>query len=133
MSWKQNRGEMLANEKTIVWRINDLIQYPWVREGYLDFTDRKKIPKNRISQIERAGEILVGYAELEDDAPPSFIDQSSGRKYFYRRTFIVRKNDYEAYKKLGIYPSEAVETSTIQPKMVGNSPTKKKNKRADCS
>jgi hypothetical protein len=121
-----NQNEMLANEENIVWRVKDLNQYPWVRSSHTDFTDRKKITQNRIAQLERGGKILVGYAELEENAPPAFIDQASKRKKFYRRTFTVRKNDYETYNTPGYYPAEAVETSTLQPKIAGRSPAKKK-------
>ena len=124
----ENLNEMLANEENIVWRAEDLSQYPWVRSSHTDFTDRKKITKNRISQLESGGHILVGYAELKEDTPAAFIDPANKRKYFYRRTFIVQKNDYEAYNKPGYYPAEAIETSTLQPKIAGRYPAKKKAK-----
>jgi hypothetical protein len=114
----------LEHEERIVWLVENRSQYPWVRSSVTDFTDRKKIAKSRISQIKKNREVLVGYAELEDDTPPSFIDKPSGRKYFYRRIFTVRKDDYESYKN-GTYPTEAVETSTVQQKIAGRSPKKK--------
>lgn len=121
-----NQNEMLANEEKIVWRVEDLSQYPWVRSSHTDFTDRKKIAKNRIAELERGGQILVGYAELEEDVSPAFIDPASKRQYFNRRIFTVQKNDYETYNTPGYYPIEAVETSTLQPKIAGRSPAKKK-------
>lgn len=121
-----SQNEMLANEENIVWCVEDLSQYPWVRSSHTDFTDRKKITKSRIAELERGGNILVGYAELREDAPQAFIDQASKRKSFNRRTFTVLKKDYETYNTPGYYPAEAVETSTLQPKIAGRSPAKKK-------
>lgn len=114
----------LEHEERIVWLVEDLSQYPWVRSSVADFTDRKKIAKSWISQINKNTEVFVGYAELEDDTPPSFIDKPSGRKYFNRRIFTVKKDDYESYNN-GTYPTEAVETSTVQQKIAGRSPKKK--------
>jgi hypothetical protein len=99
--------EELKSEANIVW-LKDLRQYPWVREGMTDFTSKKGISKSRQSQIEMERQ-LVGYAELEEDAAPSFIDVATGRKYYNRRIFTLRDGDSE----------------TVEPKVKGLSPNKK--------
>ncbi|MFY7807331.1 MAG: DUF6009 family protein [Limnoraphis robusta] len=112
--------EHLKPEAKIVW-LKDMSQYPWVRQGVTDFTSKQGISKSRQSQI---GPDLLGYAELEEDAPPGFIDSATGRKYYYRRIFTLRNGDYKNYTD-GKYPSEAVETQTVEPKVKGLSPDKK--------
>ncbi|WP_203419053.1 DUF6009 family protein [Lyngbya aestuarii] len=114
--------EDLKPEAKIVW-LKDMSQYPWVREGMTDFTSKEGISKSRQSKIEMDCE-LVGYAELEEDAPPSFIDSATGRKYYKRRIFTLRNGDYKNYSD-GSYPSEAVESETVEPKVKGLSPGKK--------
>ncbi|WP_413160775.1 DUF6009 family protein [Capilliphycus salinus ALCB114379] len=112
--------EDLKPEAKIVW-LKDMSQYPWVREGMTDFTSKQGISKSRQAQI---GPELVGYAELEEDAPPGFIDPATGRKHYYRRIFMLRDGDYKNYND-GTYPSEAVEPETVEPKVKGLSPGKK--------
>lgn len=114
--------EELKSEAKIVW-LKDLRQYPWVRETMANFTSLEEIPKSRKSEIERKRE-LVGYAELDKDAPPSFIDVATGRKYYNRRIFTLRDDDYKNYED-GKCPIEAVEPKTVDPKVKGLSPYKK--------
>ena len=110
----------LRYEKEIVW-LEDPNDYPWVREGITDFCQKQGISKSRQSQIETKQK-LIGYADLEDDAPASFT--SGSKKHYDRRVFVVCDNDYEAYKNGG-YPIEAVDPSTVEPKTKGVSPKKK--------
>jgi Family of unknown function (DUF6009) len=114
--------EELKSEANIVW-LKDLRQYPWVREGMTDFTSKKGISKSRQFQIEMERE-LVGYAELEEDAAPSFIDVATGRKYYNRRIFTLRDGDYQNYED-GKCPMEGVDPETVEPKVKGLSPNKK--------
>jgi predicted DNA-binding protein/uncharacterized protein YqkB len=117
--------ETLMQEAKIVWLV-DISKMPWVRESNADFCTRKGVSKKRLSELQK-GQILVGYAELEEDAPPSFIE--GNRKYFYRRIFTLGENDYEAYEvdkpTKAYHPREAVEPLTVEPKLKGLSPSKK--------
>jgi uncharacterized protein YqkB len=119
------RDETLVHEAKIVWLV-DISKMPWVRESEGDFCSRKGVSKKRLSELQK-GNILVGYAELEEDAPPNFIE--GNRKYFYRRIFTLRENDYEAYEvdkpTKAYHPTEAVEPLTVEPKLKGLSPSKK--------
>ena len=115
--------EALKDEKNIVW-LEDPNDYPWVRESSTDFRTKQGISKNRQSEIERGGKKLIGYVELEDDAPSSFVNDATGRKHFYRRIFTIRKDDYENYKN--DYPIEAVDPLTVDAKTSGISPKKKR-------
>lgn len=117
---KQNASQY---EKKINW-LEDPNNRPWVRESSTDFTSKQEISKKRLSEIEREGKKLVGYAELEEDAPPSFVDKATGRKYYERRIFTVRQDDYENYKN--DYPTEAVDPLTVETKILGSSPKKKR-------
>ncbi len=110
-------------EEKINW-LEDLNNHPWVRESSTDFTNKQRISQKRLSEIEREGKKLIGYAELEEDAPPSFIDKATGRKYYERRIFTVRQDDYENYKN--DYPKEAVDPLTVEAKILGSSPKKKR-------
>lgn len=106
--------DALKVEKEIIW-LEEPSNYPWVRESSTNFRTKKGISKNRQSEIERKGIKLIGYGELEDDAP-------SGEHY-YRRIFTIRKDDYETYKNN--YPTEAVDPLTVEAKTLGLSPKKK--------
>ena len=114
--------EALKDEKNIVW-LEDLNDCPWVRESSTDFRTKQGISKNRQSEIERGRIKLIGYGELEDDAPSGFINDATGRKHYYRRIFTIRNDDYENYKN--DYPTEAVDPLTVEPKTLGISPKKK--------
>jgi hypothetical protein len=111
----------LMHEAKIVWLV-DISKMPWVRESEVDFSTRKGVSKKRLSELQQ-GQTLVGYAELEDDAPPT------GNHSFIRRIFTLRENDYEAYKvdnpTQAYHPAEAVEPLSIEPKHKGLSPSKK--------
>lgn len=118
------KDETLVHEAEIVWLV-DISKMPWVRESQVDFCTRKGVSKKRLSELQR-GETLVGYAELEDNAPPTFTE--GNRKYFIRRTFILRDNDYEAYevgRSTANHPIEAVEPLSVEPKLKGLPPSKK--------
>lgn len=108
------KEDALKDEKNIVW-LEDLDDYPWVRESSTNFRTKQGISKNRQSEIERGGRKLIGYGELKDDAP------SSG--HYERRIFIIRKDDYENYKN--DYPTEAVDPLTVEAKILGSYPKKK--------
>ncbi|MGL5806034.1 MAG: DUF6009 family protein [Xenococcaceae cyanobacterium] len=116
------KEDILKYEKGIIW-LEEPNNFPWVRESSTDFFTKKGISKNRHSEIERLGEKIIGYAELEDNAPPSFIDDLTNKKHYYRRIFTLRDGDYEAYKNN--YPTEAVDPVFIEAKFPGLSPRKK--------
>lgn len=113
----------LMHEATIVWLVEDISKMPWVRESEVNFSTRKGVSKKRLSELQQ-GQTLVGYAELEDDAP-----STGNHKCFIRRIFTLRENDYEAYKvdssTQADHPTEAVEPLSIEPKHKGLSPSKK--------
>ena len=110
------------HEAKIVWLV-DVSKMPWVRESEVNFSTRKGISKKRLSELQQ-GQTLVGYAELEDDAPPT-----GNHKCFFRRIFTLRENDYEAYEldnpTNASHPTEAVEPLSVEPKHKGLSPSKK--------
>ncbi len=115
------REKTLMHEKEII-RLKDLNNFPWVREVELDFCQRQGIPKSRKSELEAGEMILVGYADLEEDAPPAFTE--AGQEYFWRRVFYINKGDFKAYGDKDC-PGEAVEPSSVHPKVKGSSPKKK--------
>lgn len=111
--------ETLVHESKIVWLV-DISKMPWVREWQVDFCSRKGVSKKRLSELQR-DLILVGYAELKDDAPPTFTE--GDQEYFYRRIFTIRETDNQVYK--GDYPVEAVEPFSVEPKLRSLPPSKK--------
>nr|WP_322712658.1 DUF6009 family protein [Nostoc sp. ChiSLP03a]MDZ8213885.1 DUF6009 family protein [Nostoc sp. ChiSLP03a] len=109
----------LMLEKNVVWRF-DLKDYPWLRETFADFPQREGITKAIISNHQRCEEQIVGYMELENDAPPT----KKGRNKFTRRIFVLRKGDYEAYKDHYSFPTESINPLTVEPKQKGLQPSK---------
>ena len=104
--------ESLNYEKEIVW-LYDLSNYPWAREEFGLFCKRQ-------GKCKSDGRQLIGYAELEDNAPPGLNNGCS--KYFYRRIFVIDYRDYEGYKNSNNCPGEAVDPLTVKPKILGTSP-----------
>ena len=115
------REKTLMDEKEIIW-IQDPNNFPWVREAETDFCQRQGISMSRKSDLEAGETILIGYADLEEDAPPAFTE--AGHESFFRRVFTICKGDFEAYGDKDC-PTEAVEPSTIYPKVKGSSPKRK--------
>lgn len=117
--------EMLGHESNIVW-LEDISEKPWVREYWVAFFSKKGISEEMFSKLQE-NEILMGFAELEDYVSPLYGEEN--RKYFYRRIFTLRKNDYETYKAddplKGNYPKEAVDPLTVKPKLKSLPPTQK--------
>jgi hypothetical protein len=99
--------KIVQYEKSIVW-LHDPNNYPWVREDMADFCQKQGICKSHQLRIEK-GRKLIGYANLKENAPPSYI--LGTKKHYFRRVFIVRDNDYENYK-YG-HPAEGVEPLTL--------------------
>lgn len=116
--------ECFEHEKEIIW-LDDPSKYPWVRQCSVEFPQKQGISNSRISKMSKGGDKIIGYANLEDDAPPSFIDEPTGRKYYYRRYFYLKHKDYENYQGGTSYPLEAVDPSRVTPKEKGDSPRKK--------
>ena len=115
------REKTLMHEKEIIW-LQDPNNFPWVRETETDFCQRQGISKSRKSDLEAGETILIGYADLEEDAPPAFTE--AGQEYFWRRVFYINKGDFKAYGDQDC-PGEAVEPSSVHPKVKGSSPKKK--------
>lgn len=111
----------LTDESAIVW-LKDLSEFPWVRELQTDFCQRQGVSESWLAQMTNEHEILVGYADLAEDAPPAFTD--GGHSYYIRRIFKINRNDYTAYKE-GECPTEAVLPATVQPQVLGISPKRK--------
>ena len=103
-------------EKEIVW-LEDLNNYPWVRESSTDFLTKQGITESRKLDIESAyTNKIIGYANLEDNTPHDFIDPETGNKHYKRRIFTVRYDDYENYQGRNSYPLEAVDPIYVEPK-----------------
>jgi Family of unknown function (DUF6009) len=115
------REDILKYEAEIVWLVDDLENYPWVREECTDFYHPKEIAKSRLAAVE-CGYKLIGYGVLKPDAPEEFIDPETGKKHYYRRIFKLRDGDYQAYEGSGSYPSEALDPLTIRAGFKGLSP-----------
>ncbi|WP_442949960.1 hypothetical protein [Nostoc sp.] len=64
----------------------------------------------------------MGYIELEDNTPP----HKKSRNRFTRRIFVLRDGDYEVYKDPFSFPTEAINSLTVQPKQKGLPPRKTK-------
>lgn len=111
-------------EKNMNW-LEDPNNYPWVRESSTDFMTRQGIFKKRQLEIEGEAIKLIGYSELENNAPSSVVDSATNKKHYYRRIFTIRKDDYENYKNKNYYPTEAVDPLTVEAKTLGLSPKKK--------
>ncbi|MBD2359236.1 hypothetical protein H6G41_32415 [Tolypothrix sp. FACHB-123] len=110
----------LTQEKKIVW-LYDLNDYPWLRETFAHFPKRDRITDAVISVHKKYGnEKIVGYAQLEDNAPPD----RKGKTPFKRRIFVLRDGDYEAYKDHFSFPTEAINPLTVQPRQKGLPPRK---------
>lgn len=111
----------IEREAAIVWLV-DVEAYPWVRVWTATLPRRRGIAKSRVAELERGGNILVGYADLCDDAPePPDIPRGS-RPYFLRRVFVVEKGDRRVYGEPGTFPAGAVATRTIRPGVGGVHP-----------
>jgi Family of unknown function (DUF6009) len=120
----QGHEYALKYEAEIVWLVDDLENYPWVREDCTDFYHPKEIAPSRLTDIE-CGNKLIGYGVLKDDTPEEFIDSEQGNKHYWRRVFRVRDGDYQAYEGSGNYPSEAVDPLTLKVGVKGLSPKQK--------
>jgi predicted HNH restriction endonuclease len=116
--FSQKNDNPLQFEEKIVW-LEDIEKYPWVRvSDPLLYHERKGLSDSKLKEFRRDGKIVVGYADLSDDAPS--IEQMKGvRKHFKRRIFIVKKSDYEVYSKREDFPSEAVITKSLEKRFQG--------------
>jgi Family of unknown function (DUF6009) len=112
----------LKYEAEIVWLVDDLENYPWLRENYVDFYHSKDIAKSRLADVESGNNKLIGYSVLRPDAPEEFIDPETGNKHYTRRIFKLRDGDYQAYEGSGSYPSEALDPLTVKVGFKGLSP-----------
>ncbi len=120
----QGHEYALKHESEIVWLVEDLESYPWVRETCTDFYHPKKIAKSRLAVIE-GGQKLIGYGVLRNDTPEDFIDPEQGNKHYWRRIFTVRDGDYQSYEGSGSYPSEAIDPLILKVGVKGLSPKQK--------
>ncbi len=116
--------EIIKYEKEIVW-LEDLTDKPWVREKCGDFVTKEGIPEARRLDITCGNKIIVGYANLKDNAPHGFINPDTGDKHYYRRFFILNRDDYKNYYGSNNSPIEAVDPLFIEAKKHGLHPKKK--------
>jgi hypothetical protein len=69
----QGHEYALKHESEIVWLVEDLENYPWVRETCTDFYHPKKIAKSRLTiktgmnQTDIVTTALIKYLDLEDE------------------------------------------------------------------
>ena len=113
----------LPYETKIVW-LHDPNDCPWVREASCDFPTRSGLSQIERKRFDSDEEQLIGYSELDENTPPSFIDDLDGSQHFHRRTFMVRTGDYEAYPKHDC-PIEAVDPLSVEAGVLGLSYRKK--------
>lgn len=121
----------LEYEAQIVW-LEDPNKLNWVRESKVDFRTRVGISKDDQPRFEdyRTNKNvckIVGYANLDDIAPPSFHAEDD-TPHFYRRIFTLRASDRPddpEYNWETDCPTEAVDPLTVSPKTKGISPKKK--------
>lgn len=103
----------LKYESNIVWLVEDISKIRYVRPSFDIFNSRKEEIKPNIYY-----DIIVGYGEIEDDAPPF---TRTPRKCFSRRLFWLKKEDvlydtkqgYKTVKKLASCPSEAIDPLSV--------------------
>lgn len=111
----------LVYESSIVW-LHNPSEFPWVRETQIKFCQRQGMSESRLSQLTNENQIIVGYADLVEDAPPTFTNGE--HSYYSRRVFKINRNDFTAYEE-GEYPTEAVVPATVKPQVLGISPKRK--------
>lgn len=122
LKYDQN-DNYLQYEENIEW-IEDIKDYPWVRSSPSLLPKRQGLSISKIKSFLHSGdsgEIVVGYADLSDDAPPD-APMPKLKKHFKRRIFTVHNSDYKVYRDLGYFPSEAVITASLKPKFEGVHP-----------
>jgi hypothetical protein len=115
----------MEHETELVW-VKPIQDYPWVRMTATDFYQPSGISKERLADIKRVHEdkqTLIGYANLSDDAPPTFMDGE--KKHYIRRIFCINANDYDAYKDRDCFPTESVISRSLCPGFEGIEPSKK--------
>lgn len=110
MSVKAQRASDIQFESKIVWLTN-IEAIPYVREHFDTSCPRRK------GKLKYQSYEIIGYAELEDNAP------NSGRRgCFARRVFWLAKHD-RYYEPDGVYqqgcPIEAIDPLTVFPKVLG--------------
>jgi Family of unknown function (DUF6009) len=113
--------EALKFESELIWLVDNLDDYPWVREVYTEFTSPTKITQSQRSEIE-LGHKLIGYSIWKQNTTEAFIDPFNSTKYYGRRIFVIRDDDYKAYESYDYFPTEAVDPLTVKVGSQGLSP-----------
>jgi hypothetical protein len=113
--------EVLKSESELIWLVDNLDDYPWVREVFTEFASPTEITQARRSEIE-LGHKLIGYGLWKQNTTEAFIDPFDGDKYYPRRIFIIRDDDYKAYESYDYFPTEAVDPLTVKVGSQGLSP-----------
>lgn len=112
MSSKVTNESYLRFESNIVW-LRNINNVPYVREHFNQCCSRRK------GKLKYGDHEVVGYAELENDAP-----NTGTNGCFARRVFWLAEHD-RVNQPNGTYqtgcPSEAVDPLTIAPKVLGQS------------
>ncbi len=116
-----NYPEALKFESELIWLLDPLDDYPWVREVYTEFTSPVEITQSRRSEIE-LGHKLIGYGVLKQNITDASVDPFDGKKYYTRRIFVIRDDDYKAYESYDYFPTEAVDPLTVKVGSQGLSP-----------
>ncbi|AFZ27234.1 hypothetical protein Cylst_5198 [Cylindrospermum stagnale PCC 7417] len=110
MSQKAQTASDIQSESKIVW-LKNIDAIPYVREHFDTCCTRRK------GKVKYQDHEIIGYAELEDNAP------NTGRSgCFARRIFWLAKHD-RFYEPDGTYregcPMEAIDPLTVFPKVLG--------------
>jgi hypothetical protein len=110
MSEKARSLSDVEFESNIVW-LKDISSIPYVREHFEKFASRRK------GKLKYGKYQVIGYSELESDAPNSGMPACFGRRVFWLADH-DRFYDPKGVYKVGC-PMEAIDPLTVAPKVLG--------------
>lgn len=116
---EENVEDYLKYEEDLVW-LQDINEFPWVRCWSPEPMPWRAGLSSDISCVQRDDMIIVGYSEVKVGTP--LLDWE-GEEYYYRRVFLINKDDYKNYSP-GHYPTEAKLTKSLQPGFPGIHPNR---------
>ncbi|MDB9516620.1 helix-turn-helix domain-containing protein [Roseofilum reptotaenium CS-1145] len=114
---EENVEDYLRYEEALVW-LKDINAFPWVRCFGPDRIPGRTGLSREISCVNSDDVIIVGYSDLKVGAP---LWDWEGEEYYYRRVFLINKDDYKNYSP-GRYPTEAKLTKSLKPGFAGIHP-----------
>ncbi|MBP0029530.1 helix-turn-helix domain-containing protein [Roseofilum sp. Guam] len=114
---EKNVEDYLKYEENLVW-LQDTNEFPWVRCWEPEPIPWRAGLSRDISCVQRDDMIIVGYSEVKVGTP--LLDWE-GEEYYYRRVFLINKDDYKNYSP-GRYPTEAKLTKSLKPGFAGIHP-----------